>query len=462
MADSNFQAGWASRLLSIYDAGFEPQYYGQLVQKYGDGFKTLNFMHMAGQVMDVKSETITILEEGAPQRLVTVSIGTNASAGTKNAVTFASADGSDDVPREDTTILIPAAYTNKDVDQEMVLHNESGTWYAYPMDATVTIDVAIVTIPLAITSSAFGYGSHGAEPATKGYYSRTTSGRILKGSAGIEGAMVARGTIQPITTANGTKGFLSKELTDLEFRDDSELDAFLLTGQANSNTTRVIGTSIAGGTKAVPSANGLIPSMDSLALSLDWDSAFDIDKFSAVKTLLESVGVTNQTVAFMVGTDLATSIEESMQGYLNENSAGHSLYDMMGKVGFGVTEVKKNGVTFKIMNLASFSNPNRFGATAYKYRKMGMMFPEGQYAATMNGENVKLPHLTLGYLSNNAENRRRIFAVEPGVNGLGYGQTVSNNYDGVKFHTLTHVVPIWNHLTKTILVNYTGDSGVGA
>jgi len=213
-------------------------------------------------------------------------------------------------------------------------------------------------------------------------------------------------------------------------------------------------TSIAGGSKAVPSFDGLIPTMNEFSLDLDWSTAFDIDKFSAVKTLLESVGVVNRTVSFMVGTDLYTSIEDSMQEYLNENSAGHNLYDTMGKIGFKVREVEKNGVTFKIMNLHSFSNPNKFGLSSYNFSKMGFMFPEGQYAVSLNGEDVKLPHLTLGYAVNNTEDRRRVFAVEPGVNGLGYGSIVANSYDGVKFHVLSHIVPIWNHMHKSILVNY--------
>lgn len=461
MADSLTIKGWASRAISTYDLALEPQYYGELVQKYGDGFYILNFLHMAGQVMNVKNETITILEEGAPERLITVSMGTNAVAGTANALTVASSDGSNNVIRANATILVPAEYTNKTIDQEMLITYNSG-WYATPLDATVTIDVALVAVPVIMGATAFGYGTAGADPMTKGYYSRTTSGRIMKDAAGVEGGRVFQGTIQAVTAANGAKGVLSKELTELDFRFDSQIDAALLTAQANTNTSVLTATSTAGGTKAIPSFNGLIPSMEEFAMSLSWDSAFDIDKFASVKTLLESVGVTNKTVSFMVGTDLYTSIEDSMQNYLNVNSPGHSLYDTMGRVGFKVKEVEKNSVTFKIMNLHSFSNPNKFGASSYKYNKMGFMFPEGQYAAVLNGENVKLPHLTLGYCTNNGEDRRRIFAVEPGVNGFGYGSIVANSYDGVKFHVLTHIVPIWNHLTKTIKVDYTGSTGVGA
>lgn len=462
-ADSTQVKGWAGRdFASIYDIALKPQAYGELVQKYGEGFRILNFLHMAGQVINVKSETIKIIEEGAPERPLTVSIPIDAAPDNGVIVTLATSDGSDDLARANASILIPAAYTNKDFDQEFILKFNSPNWVAYPMDSTTTIVTALVEVPVIMGATAFGYGTAGADPMTSGYYERTTGARILKDAAGVEGGHVFRETWDAVTMANGAKGALSKELTELEFRFDSQKDYALLNAQKNANTTNLVATSITGGSKAVPSFDGLIPSMDTYAMQLPWDSAFDIDKFSSVKTLLESVGVVNKTVAFMVGTDLFSSIEESMQGYLNENSAGHSLYDSMGNVGFKVKEVEKNSVTFKIMNLASFSNPNKYGLASYNFSKKGFMFPEGQYAVSLNGDNMKLPHLTLGYAVNNTEDRRHVFSIEAGVNGLGYGSQVANSYDGVKFHVLTHMVPIFNHLTKTIAVNYTGASGVGA
>lgn len=460
------QAGYASRFISTYDLALQPQYYGELIKRYGDGFYIMNFLHLAGQVMNVKNETITIVEEGVPERPVTVSIAQNLVAGSKSAVTFASSDDSDDYRREHFTLIIPPEYTNSDVPEELVLRNESGTWYGYPNSVTLTITSALVNVEVIVGASEFGYGSIGATPATSGYYTRTTSARIMKDAAGVEGGRVFQETV-PAVDSMGNRGLLSKELMAMDFRLDSQIDSALLISRANTNTATLKGTSKAGANSAVPSFDGLIPTMDSLSLGQDWDTAYDIDKFSAVKTLLESVGVVNQTVDFMVGTDLYTSIEDSMQDYLNENSPGHSLYDTIGNIGFTVREVLKNTIKFKIMSLASFSNPNKFGHANYSFRKMGFIFPQGQYAVTLNDGGVKqalrLPHLTLGYAVNNTEDRRRVFAVEPGVNGLGAGNGIAvNSYDAVTYHSLTHVIPIWNHMHKAIKVDYTGGAGVGA
>jgi hypothetical protein len=86
---------------------------------------------------------------------------------------------------------------------------------------------------------------------------------------------------------------------------------------------------------------------------------------------------------------------------------------------------------------------------------MGFLFPKGENTVKMTdaGETkqLKLAHLTLGYAVGKTENRRHCFNVHPGVNGLGY-DIVANDIDGVKWYTLTHMVPIFNFMNQTILV----------
>jgi hypothetical protein len=195
--------------------------------------------------------------------------------------------------------------------------------------------------------------------------------------------------------------------------------------------------------------------MEELALALTWSTGFDITKFEAVKALLESVGILNRDVDFFVGTGLCTSIEQNMQSYLNANSPGHSLYPIMGEVGFNVRTVMKNSVKFNIMELHSFSNPNKFGAAEYNYKNMGFIFPHGEYKVKWNGggtadESISLPHLTLGYPKGKGEDRRRTVTFEPGVTNLS--PTSSNDLDGWKYYFLSHFVPIWVHMQQTILV----------
>ena len=169
----------------------------------------------------------------------------------------------------------------------------------------------------------------------------------------------------------------------------------------------------------------------------------------------------------MVGTDLMANIETSMIDFLKTNSAGHSFYNELNSVGFNVKDITINSVKFYLSELSSFSNPQKLGLSSYGYRNTGFIFPQGEYSATLSmaGENqeLRLPHLTLGYPEGNGENRQRIVSVEPGVNGLqGMGGVVSNAYDGVKFHTLAHMIPIFNHMYQTILVQKDTTAGGGA
>jgi hypothetical protein len=252
----------------------------------------------------------------------------------------------------------------------------------------------------------------------------------------------------------------------MDFRLDSQIDSALLLGQANSNPA-LVETGIGGNSQAIPSFDGIVPTMKSLAQELTWSNRFDIDKFRAVKVLLENVGVLNTGVDFFVGTDLMSSIESEMIEFLKTNSAGHNFYQTLNSVGFNVKDITIEGLTFYLNKLHSFSNPNKFGLADYGYRDMGFMFSQGEYQATLqNGgemQELRLPHLTLGYPEGNGENRKRLFKVEPGMNGLqGMGDVISNSYDGVKFHTLAHVIPIFNHMYKTILIEKESGAGAGA
>src|ERR1035437_663438 len=91
---SNLLAQPYSRIVSAYDIARKPQSIGEVIKKFGKGLYVMDFLHLADQVKDVTSETLLIIEEGAPERLVTVSIATEAGAGSITVVP-ASADNSD-------------------------------------------------------------------------------------------------------------------------------------------------------------------------------------------------------------------------------------------------------------------------------------------------------------------------------------------------------------------------------
>jgi len=121
--------GWTDTAFhSTYSLRLKPQTYGELVQRYGPGLSLTSFSHLAGRTMGVKSDSITIFEEGAPYRPVKVSIGTDAAPVNATAVTFNVADGSDAYMRQYFSIIIPAAYTDSTLPQEMRILGSAGSW----------------------------------------------------------------------------------------------------------------------------------------------------------------------------------------------------------------------------------------------------------------------------------------------------------------------------------------------
>ena len=445
-----------SRIVSSYDAARKPQTYGKLIQKYGDGFKLLNFLHLAGQVIDVQSETITIFEEGMAERPVTCSIAITA-APLDVIITFATGDKSDKYVREGFDLLIPPQYTDSTVVQALRLYKSGADWKGKAYNPNVAINATITTKEFSCGASSFGYGTGQPAPMSQGFTTRTTNARILKDTAGVEGGMIFQQDWEEIEMANGKKGILSKALTEMDFRLDSQKDAALFLSQMNDNTALTYTSAISGGTGKIPSFDGLLPTMQKLSQELPYTTNFDMTSFEAVKALLEAVGVTNRELDFLVGTKLNSNIESSMGAYLNVNSPGTILYDMISQyVGFGVKHVFKNGCKFNLVQLDSLSNPAKWGGSEYPFRDMGFLFPKGTHNVKMQSpgteaQTLKLAHLTLGYAVGKTENRRHCFNVHPGVNGLGY-DIVANDIDGVKWYTLTHMVPIFNFMNQTILV----------
>ena len=452
---SNATAGAYSRITSVYDVARMPQSIGKVYQKFGKGFNAINFLHLAGQVIDVQSENIKIFEEGVQGRPVTCSIAITA-APLDVTITFASADHSNEYVREGFDLIIPPQYTNGDVQQALRLYKSGSDWKGKAYDPAAAITSTITTKEFSCGASSYGYGTGQPVPMASGYTERTTNARMLKDTAGVEGGMVFQADWQEIEMANGKKGILSKALTEMEMRLDIQKSDALFISQVNDNSALTALSQISGGTKKIPSFDGMLPTMQKLSLELPYTTNFDITSFEAIKTLLESVGVTNRELDFLVGTGLNSNIETALGSWLNTNSPGTILYDQISKyVGFGVKSVEKNGCKTNIIQLDEFSNTSKWGGAEYSFKDTGMLFPKGDNAIRINDggveQNLRLAHLTLGYAVGKTENRRHWFNYHPGVNGFGQ-DLVANDIDGVKYYCGTHMVPIFNYMNQTILV----------
>jgi len=473
LVNSNFrestanQSWYNSTFRSTYDLELKPQTFGEVIDRYGIGLSLCSFSNLAGRTMGVKSPTITIFEKGAPTRPVKVSIALDAAPVDATTVTADVTDGSNAYLRASFNLVIPASYTNKAVDQELRLTGTAGAWKGTFADITAAITTALSDVYVAVGASSFGFGSDQPSPMSTGTYSRTTNERILKDTVGIEGGVLYQEEWEDFALKHGGRGVWTRSIGEMDFRLDDQIDSALLVGQPITNTS-ITQASVDGSTKAVKSAEGLINIMESLAQELTWDgTGFGADKFRALRPLLENVGVVNQALDMFAGSDLNSSIETEMIDFLKTNAGGTKYWNEIGEVGFMVNNIKLDGVQTNVAVLHSLSNPNKFGLSSYDYKKRGFLFTQGEYAATLQDggdqHKLRLPHLTLGYPNGNGENRQRVFMMSPGVHGVqGLPNVAVNGYDGYRMYALAHMIPIWNHIYKTIQIKYDADAGGGS
>lgn len=443
----------AGTFMSAYDTiALKPQAYAELLQKFGEGLNIFNFLNMAQATIPVTTPSLKIIEEGSVERLVGVSIAAGAAG--EYALTFHVHDDSDDYVREGFDIIIPGNKTALGYDKPMRIYKSGGDWKGRFWDETTAIDANLVETEVAIGPSAFGPGTGQPASMKTGLFSRTTSSRLFKETFGIEGGQLYKEDFYAVESANGAKGLLSKGLIQMDFRLDSQIDAALLLSEVNANQYITSTSAMTGETTAISSFDGLLPTMRKLGMSNNYTSAFDDTEFTAVKALLESVGVTNRNIDFMVGSSLNALIETSMQSWLNTNSHGTDLYDMIGKISFAVKQLTLNSCTFNIMELHSFSNPVKFGGPNYNFSGLGMMFPQGTKKVSVSApggvkETLNLGHLTLGYPSGKGEDRKRVLSKLPGVSNQN--PIAASQYDGDWYYMFAEVMPIWAYMNQTIL-----------
>lgn len=466
--ESTLHKGWYdSAFLSTYSLELKPQTFKEVIDRYGEGLSFSSFLNLAGRTMGVKSPTITIFEKGAPMRPVKVSIPTDAAPINGVAVTADVADGSNAYLIAGTSIIVPSAYTNRDYDITLRITGTPGSWVGHCTDVGASITTALTDVYVAVGATSFGYGTDQPDPRSSGTYSRSTKEQIIKGTIGIEGATLYQEEWEELASKHGGRGVWSRSIAELDFDLDNQIDSALLTGFANDNPA-VVGTSITGDSKQIPTFDGLIQVMNDMGQELTWDATgFGIDKFRAVKPLLENVGVVNKKLDFLVSTDLNASIESEMINFLGTNAGLTPYWEKIGNMGFLVKSVVINGCEFKIAELTGLSNPNKFGLSSYNFRKMGFLFTQGEYKVDIldagNTVGMRLPHLTLGYPDGNGEKRQRVFMMNPGVHGIqGMPNIATNGYDGVKMYAMAHMIPIWNHMYKTIKVEYDASEDLGA
>jgi hypothetical protein len=432
---------------SIYSLYFPPEIWNEWFEKYGEGFKVLDFLNLAGRTSQVRNRTYTHFEDGTDQRVATneAAISTGVAGA---AITFkledADYDSNANGPlREHFSVYIPAAYQPAaiDVPRQYVVTGISGTgveqiYTCTPMstDSQIAVEVPAGT-ELMIGSSVFSPGTGQPDGMTTGTFERTHKTQISKESCGFEGGAVAHRNYREVVDKAGQPGIFDRGLVETEFRLDRQMDSAIFIGEQNANS--LTQTSQFGGTPSRQGTKGIWNWMAELAQTKNYTGEFDMDDFDDIKPLLQSQGVNGASVLFGYGANLGLNVENGVLSGLKEWSGGSDLLSQ-GNAYFDVdfTAVKKNGVKFLCQEMVSFANPNALGNDSYSFIDHGFMMPVMDVSVTnAQGKKMVVPNLSLAFLNHNGEDRTRIIDTVAGLNGMGY--KASNEYDGSHIFMLT-------------------------
>lgn len=459
--EGNYSAAWAS-IWSLY---FPPEIWNEWYQKYGRGFKVLDWLNLSKRTFQIADREFYHFEDGTDLRVATVGATTIATtaAGAQTAAFRLQAtdyDTNGNGPlREHFGILIPAEYTNQTTDQWYIIDGKTGVgaaqeYTATPQDVTTSIDVAVPeNTELMIGFSTFAPGTGQPTSMTTGTYKRTHNMHLSKETFGLEGGQAAKRNYREVIDRAGNPRLFDRGTVETEFRLDRQMDAAMFSSQGNTNDALLTQDSNFGGTNARLSTKGIWTWASELAQSKAYLGDFDMDDFDDIKPLLQSQGVVDATVMFMYGSNLGLSIENSiLDGGVKEWSAGT---DLVSGDGFEVNfkRIMKNGIRFALKECVSFSNPNTYGNDSYSYTDCGLIFPVAEAAVTIKGEKRTMPNLAVAYLNHKGEDRTRIVAPVAGPNGLGY--PASNEYDGVRMYMLSEFANFMANVNQFVQVTRT-------
>jgi len=467
LGTANYTESWAS----IYSIQFPPEIWKEWYQKYGKGFKMLDFLNMTGRTgASVANRSFSHFEDAACDKVIN-NEGGIAQTGAGLALAAFQIETTDYVGdatngyypplREHDSVLIPAEYMANGEDRLYVVTAVGGatnnlTFTLHPLanDSNLVVGGIPASTEMMIGPTYFAAGTTQPDAKAIGTYERSHSTQISKESCGFEGGQVGRRNYREVIT-NGGPGLFDKGTVETEFRLDGQMDKSIFLGEPNTNVTSALTqTSSFGGTNARLGTKGLWTWQLELAQTKNYTDTFSMDDFDDIKPLLQSQGVVDSTVLFGYGATLGLQVENGVLEGMKEWSGGTNLF-VDNKFGVVVKGVTKNSVNFVCKEFVSFSNPNLLGSPSYNFDTSGFMIPISDVPVRIgdSGSKTMVPNLSLAYYNHNGEDRTRIIGTVAGLNGLGYN--IVNDADGTMLYMLSEFALFCANVNQHIQVTRT-------
>ena len=464
-----YDSVWAS----IYDTDMlVPNIWPELIKLYGDGVGLLEWLYAAGATKSTSSPTTKLFEEGSLVKLVTIGladIAVQLVAGGDITFGLAAAEftGTDsNYLAENDIIVIPAEYVQDggvdctkpelyqitDVSADDTI---AKVFTATPLKVTVALTTAVPAgSALMVTGGNYPNGVQSGSPKSSGWYDRTFYLSTKKADWHMTGSQQSN-TRYYEQLRGGGNGVFTKATIEADFLLSKYINDEIILGGGITNTLtmqdRYLNNVQATGTV------GVLEHMVDAAMKQYYTLAYSAPDFDDIKDLLNSQGITSRSVKFLMGSLLQKQIENAGLEFLKEFSGGTDLTTMRGW-GVDFRQIHKNGTTFTLHEVKSFSDPTAYGADVFEdyFTGLGMIIPDQMVSVRESemGADFKLNNLTLLYKNYNGEDRTRVNKIMPGaanINGAG-GNIMTSTYDDLSGTMLSEFGIVMLRRNQSVLV----------
>lgn len=475
---SNVRGGaYGATWTSVYSLELDPQVWQEWYQAFGKGFMIFDWLTIPGRTVSVKARTLTSFTDQAIEKAILTDGVSHAghAAGASRTFVIDSTEYDDGdgatacTPylRVGDTVYMDPQYTNKDVPTQWyvtAVGTEGNNTTIYPLDATVQMTSSMAADTYFMVGPYLaGIGTGQPGPRHNGTTSDTFYTGIHAETAEIKGGVNAEKLYRNDLDKSGRNTLWSKAQVESEFHFNAGIDKQIFMGQVNTNTSNAVAADADSSNQAVRGTQGLWHWVESDGMEQVYAGSYDLAYFDQLKEYLRSQGVTDTTVAMLVGSNLFKQIENTALDYIKAYSGG-SVLESYGAVGAHVRSIEKNGITSELCEVVSFDNANTYAVMDTYFRDAGLVIPKSLATVKADGmdlpedmfgyssgDKVKIPNVVLGYLNNNGENRTRMIGPVAGVNGFGYPFT--NQYDDVKLYIKSEfmlIVNLANQMLKIV------------
>lgn len=453
---------------SIYNTMLKPQIYSDYIKYYGGGVGMLGLAYLAGTTVNIAGPSKTVWEEGSYTKLIKLN-GPIAIAAAGVDITFSLDAAEFDANHAcylntNEIVVIPAEYIEEANVPATIPHgyqvtsNNGGVdaariYTARPLLVTTELAIAVPDdTELMVRGGNYALESRSGSGKSSGWYHRDFYNSIKKWDWAIGGGTQSNQRYYEELRGGGT-GILSKLTMEADHQLDLQVDDEILLSTGVTNTALTM-TNRNGAAIPVAGTVGVLRHMEQRAMNQYYTAAYQMSDFDDLKDLLNSQGVTERNVAFLMGSSLYQQIENSGLDFIKEFSGGTDLMKTLGDINVVFKAINKNGVYTVFKELPQLSDPTRYGAPAFNdyFKDLGFIIPEVDVTLSGGPENptpMKLRNLTIGFKNYNSENRTRIIKDLPSV--AGQGNIALDTYDDSRGTMLTEFSLIFNKVNQTIL-----------